>query len=61
MTALRKHRGQIITFKETRYVEQAVLDDLEQQTIDRFDAVSKATVQFLLGDGAFAPLVASLD
>jgi len=61
MTTLRKHRGQLITFKETRFVDTEALDALEQQTVDRFDQVSQATVQFLLGDGAFAPLVASLE
>ena len=61
MTELRKHRGQIITYKDVRYVDLELLDKLEKETIDRFDGVSKSTVDFLLGDGAFTPLVTSLD
>jgi len=61
MTELRKHRGQLITHKEVRYVDLPLLDKLEEQTVQRFDEVSKATVDFLLGDEAFTPLITSLD
>ena len=61
MTRLRQHRGQIITNKEVRYVDTERLDELEAQTVARFDMVSNATVTFLLGDDAFAPLASQLD
>jgi hypothetical protein len=61
MTTLRQHRGQLITHRDVRFVDTDAIDALEQATVERFDQVSQATVQFLLGDGAFAPLLASLD
>ncbi|MBX2796286.1 MAG: DNA repair ATPase [Myxococcales bacterium] len=61
MTSLRGHRGHLITLKETRYVDLEALDALEQATMAQFDRVSQATVAFLLGEGAFAPLFETLD
>jgi hypothetical protein len=60
MTRLRRHRGELITLKETRYIDVARLDALEAATVDRFDAVSRATVDFLLGDEALKPLLDDL-
>ena len=61
MTRLRAHRGHLITLREVRYVDREALDKLEAETVARFDLVGKRVVEFLLGDGAFAPLRADLD
>ena len=61
LTALRSLRGHIITLRETRYVDLARLDQLEQSTKDRFDDISKDCVSFLLKEEALAPLKGDLD
>ncbi|MEZ4323192.1 MAG: DNA repair ATPase [Myxococcota bacterium] len=61
MTALRRHRGELITLQETRYVDLDVLKALEARTVERFDGVSRATVGFLTGGEALAPLEADLE
>ncbi len=60
MTALRRHRGELITLQETRYVDVDRLKELEEATIERFDAVSHATVGFLTGGDALTPLTTEL-
>ncbi len=60
LASLRTQRGQVITLRELRYVELAKVAELEKQIGTRFDAVSRATVRFLLGGDALAPLVADL-
>ncbi|MFT4622252.1 MAG: hypothetical protein ACI8PZ_000908 [Myxococcota bacterium] len=61
MTALRTHRGHLITLKETRYVDLEVLDALEAEAVERFDKVSRDAIGFLEGDAAFEPLRTALD
>ncbi|MCA9564189.1 MAG: DNA repair ATPase, partial [Myxococcales bacterium] len=58
---LRKQRGHLITLREVRYIDTGALDELEQEVIAQFEVVSQATVKFLLGKEALAPLVAELD
>ena len=60
MTALRTQRGHLITLKETRYIDLARIHALEQETIEQFDTVSQACVQFLLGEDALRPLIGQL-
>ena len=60
MTALRTHRGHLITLKETRYVDLETLAALETEAVERFDKVSRDAIAFLEGDEAFAPLRTSL-
>jgi hypothetical protein len=61
MTRLRAHRGELITLREVKYVDVNTLAAFEAATVARFDEVSRATIAFLLGDGAFAPLLHELE
>jgi len=57
MTALRRQRGHLITLREVRYVDLEALDALEEEVVEAFDRVSRGAVEFLLGEGALAPLL----
>jgi len=61
LTGLRTQRGHVITLRDTRYIDLAALDALEQECIEQFDATSAAAVDFLLGDAAFEPLKQSIE
>lgn len=61
LSSLRSQRGRLITLRETRYIDQKRLKDLEDQVIKAFDNLSKATVDFLLRDDALTPYRASIE
>ena len=61
LTSLRSLRGHIITLREMRYIDTERLGELEEQTVERFDEVSKSCISFLLRDEAFKPLHTDLD
>ena len=61
LTSLRGLRGHIITARDIRYIDTARLDELEQESVERFDAVSKDCISFLLKDEALAPLINDLN
>jgi ATPase involved in DNA repair/ATPase family associated with various cellular activities (AAA) len=61
LTALRQQRGRLITLREMRYIDVEAVDALEQETIERFDAVSEACVGFLLTDEALRPLTGQIE
>lgn len=61
LTALRTQRGHLITLKELRYMDVARVDELEAEVVASFDALSSATVEFLLRDDAMTPLTGQLD
>lgn len=56
LTALRTRRGHLITLRELRYMDLEALEALEAETTERYDAVGKATVEFLLDPASLAPL-----
>ena len=56
LTGLRTQRGHLITLKEVRYIDAGRLDELEQQVVEAFDRLSRATAAFLLQGEALAPL-----
>ncbi len=58
---LREHRGHLITLHDIRYIDDERLDELEEEIVERYDELSKATVKFLLGDDALAPYHERLD
>ncbi len=58
---LRQQRGRIITLKETRYIDVDRLDELEAEVTERYDDLSKATVEFLLDDQALKTYQDGLD
>lgn len=54
LSRLRQQRGHLITLKDMRYSEVAVLDELEIQCREKFDELSQHTVHFLLENDALA-------
>ena len=54
LDALRTHRGHLITLKETRYIDVERLDALEAESVERFDELSKRTVDFLVDGDSLA-------
>lgn len=61
LTALRRQRGALITLREMREMNLELVDALEAEVKEQFDAVSRACVAFLLGGEAFAPTTARID
>ncbi len=61
MTALRHHRGHLITLRELRYVDLERIDALETETAEQFERVTRAAVAFLLRDDALRPLTDGLE
>ena len=61
LTALRNQRGKLISLRELRYVDMAALQELEDEVVERFEGVSRATVEFLLDEASLAPLSAELE
>lgn len=58
LTGLRGVRGVLITRKETRFIDVARLDALEQEVVVAFDRVTTDCVAFLAKGNAFGELVA---
>jgi ribosomal protein L18 len=61
LAALRQQRGALIGLRDIRYMDEARVDTLEQAVIARFDALSQASVAFLLDAKALAPYHTQLD
>ncbi|MEM9019386.1 MAG: DNA repair ATPase [Planctomycetota bacterium] len=57
--ALRTVRGKIISLRELRYADLALIDELEQEVSEQTDALSQKTVDYLLQDAALAPYEAA--
>jgi hypothetical protein len=58
---LRKQRGHLITLKEIRYIDTDRLDELEEVISERYDEMSRATVDFLLQEEALTTYSQGLD
>ncbi|HEX7261792.1 MAG TPA: DNA repair ATPase, partial [Luteolibacter sp.] len=52
---LRLRRGEIIGLRDLRYVDGALIDDLDQRAAAASEQVSARTVEFLLREGALEP------
>ena len=61
MTALHHQRGHLITLREVRYIDRDKLAAFEEQISSHFEVVSRAAVEFLLGDDALVPLTERID
>jgi hypothetical protein len=61
LTGLRTQRGHLITTREIRYIDRAAIDAMEAEVASEFDRISRATVQFLLGDEALEPLTKRIE
>ncbi|MFU8806197.1 MAG: DNA repair ATPase, partial [Bradymonadaceae bacterium] len=59
--SLRGQRGRLISMREIRYIDQARLSELEEEVVENFDNLSRATVDFLLGEDALSPYRKSLE
>ncbi|GMV42507.1 MAG: hypothetical protein AMXMBFR64_42230 [Myxococcales bacterium] len=55
LAELRRQRGHLISLKDMRYADVGRIDALEKGVIERFDALSRGAVEFLLRDEALAP------
>ncbi len=60
MTRLRRHRGHLITLQDVRFADRAALQALGDEAETRFERVGQATIRFLEGEAAFAPLIQGL-
>ena len=54
---MRAVRGEIISLKELRYVDNELVDELEQNVIEQTDRVSHRCVEFLLKPNALQPYI----
>ena len=61
LTGLRSLRGELITKKETRFIDHARLDALEKEITAAFDRVTVDCVAFLAKGDAFGELVTRAD
>jgi len=61
LTALRTQRGHLITLRELRYMDLPRVQAFEDEVVRSFDALSKATVDFLLRPDSLVPLTAKLE
>ncbi len=55
LSALRHLRGELITLKELRYVDVALLETIEKQVTEQTEQLSTSCVQFLLKPEALEP------
>jgi len=56
LTGLRTQRGHLITTRDVRYIDRAAIDAMEVEVASEFERISRATVEFLLGEDALTPL-----
>ncbi|HEX6179047.1 MAG TPA: DNA repair ATPase, partial [Thermoanaerobaculia bacterium] len=52
LSQLRAKQGHVISLRETRYIDHAALGALEKEIVDRFNALSAETVNFLQDETA---------
>jgi hypothetical protein len=55
LSALRKSRGHALGLKELRYVDEALVESLEAETVERSERLSRRCVDFLLTPGSLSP------
>ena len=58
---LRHQRGHLVTLRDTRYIDEAALTDLDDRMADAFDQASRAAAAFFAGDDAFVSMHERLD
>jgi hypothetical protein len=61
LAGLRKLRGEIISLRDVRYTDAAVIGAFEKEVVETTDAVSARTVDFLLGEDSLKSYAASID
>lgn len=55
LSQLRSLRGEVISLRDIRYINVALLEELEEQVAEQNTLISKRCVQFLLDDKALEP------
>lgn len=61
LTGLRTQRGHLITLRDVRYIDRDAIDAMEEEVASEFERISRATVEFLLGDEALTPLTQKIE
>ena len=61
LAGLRTQRGKLVSLREIRYVDLAVVESLEKAVVEQSERVSKGTIAFLLGPQALVPLIERID
>jgi len=61
LSALRQIRGEVITLREVRYIDEENLDAIEEEVAEYQDKISERCVQFLLHKKALSPYEEKLD
>ena len=61
LTGLRTQRGHLITMRDVRYINRSAIDGMEQEVASEFERISRATVDFLLGERALVPLTQRIE
>lgn len=54
---MRRIRGEIISLKELRYVDESLVESLEDDVVEQTERTSRRCVEFLLDPGALQPYV----
>lgn len=55
LTSLRQIRGEVITLRDVRYIDENVLNKIEEEVEEYQDKISKRCVEFLLDEKALTP------
>lgn len=61
LAALRTLRGEISALRELRYVDESLVDELEEQAVQSSEQLSNACVEFLLQEDALLPYQGKID
>ncbi len=61
LARLRRLRGEVIGLGEVRYVDPAVVEELESRTVEETEAISHRTVDFLAGEESLAGYAAAIE
>ena len=61
LASLREQRGHALGLKELRYVDEKIVEELEQTTAERAERVSRRCVDFLLTPGSLDPYIQRVD
>ncbi|GAB4140867.1 MAG: DNA repair ATPase [Planctomycetaceae bacterium] len=61
LAEMRRVRGEIISLKELRYVEEALIESLETEVAEQTDRTSHRCVEFLLNPQALTPYIEKVE
>lgn len=61
LSDLRILRGNIISLRDLRYTNEALIEELEKQAVEKSDELSQSCIDFLLKDDALQPYVEKIE